>query len=87
MREDLTVLLQTLVSNGSGASVSRHRGQQCACAAPLAAAFYTFEIMIGAFTLAALAFVAIAALAGTFAADQTGIQSHLLQQHPYSTSQ
>ncbi|MEA9565891.1 hypothetical protein [Xanthomonas sp. WHRI 8932A] len=43
--------------------------------------------MIGAFTLATLAFVAIAALAGTFAADQTGIQSHLLQRHPYSTSQ
>ncbi|MBW8777558.1 MAG: chloride channel protein, partial [Stenotrophomonas sp.] len=46
--------------------------------APLAGAFYAFEIVIGAYTPAALAPVAVAALAGAFVADQAGIEAYLL---------
>ena len=45
---------------------------------PLAGAFYAFEIVIGAYTPAALAPVAVAALAGAFVADQAGIEAYLL---------
>jgi CIC family chloride channel protein len=44
----------------------------------LAGAFYAFEIVIGAYTPAALAPVAVAALAGAFVADQAGIEAYLL---------
>ncbi len=112
MRDNLIVLVQTLLSNGSGASVGLEAsytqmgagsGSQlgramrlrrndvrilvgagaagaisAAFGAPLAGAFYAFEIVIGAYTPAALAPVALAALAGAFVADQAGVQPYLL---------
>ncbi|MEE7548199.1 chloride channel protein [Xanthomonas sp. Kuri4-1] len=46
--------------------------------APLAGAFYAFEIVIGAYTPSALAPVAVAALAGTFIAQSAGVPPYLL---------
>lgn len=112
MRDNLIVLLQTVLSNGFGASVGLEAsytqmgsgaGSQlgrmmrlrrgdvrilvgagaagaiaAAFGAPLAGAFYAFEIIIGTYTPAALAPVALAALAGAFVADRAGMPAYLL---------
>ncbi|KQS49620.1 chloride channel protein [Sphingomonas sp. Leaf198] len=62
--------LRNLVGAGTGAAIAAAFG------APLAGAFYAFEIVIGAYTPTALAPVVAAALAGTLVAQQLGI-------HPY----
>jgi CIC family chloride channel protein len=62
--------LRNLVGAGTGAAIAAAFG------APLAGAFYAFEIVIGAYTPTALAPVVAAALAGTLAAQ-------LLGTHPY----
>lgn len=112
MRDNLVVSLQTLLSNGFGASVGLEAaytqmgagsGSQlgkvlrlrradirtlvgagaagaiaAAFGAPLAGAFYAFEIVIGAYTPSALAAVAVAALAGSFIAQAAGLPPYLL---------
>ncbi|KAB7767055.1 chloride channel protein [Xanthomonas maliensis] len=112
MRDNLIVSLQTLLSNGFGASVGLEAaytqmgagaGSQlgrvlrvrradmrtlvgagaagaiaAAFGAPLAGAFYAFEIVIGAYTPAALAPVAAAALAGAFLANALGAAPYSL---------
>lgn len=112
MRDNLIVSLQTLLSNGFGASVGLEAaytqmgagsGSQLARAlrlrrsdtrtlvgagaagaiaaafgAPLAGAFYAFEIVIGAYTPSALAPVVVAALAGTFIAQAAGMPPYML---------
>ncbi|WMJ69482.1 chloride channel protein [Stenotrophomonas sp. 24(2023)] len=64
--------VRILVGAGAAGAIAAAFG------APLAGAFYAFEIVIGAYTPAALAPVALAALAGAFVADQTGIPAYLL---------
>jgi CIC family chloride channel protein len=112
MRDNLIVSLQTLLSNGFGASVGLEAayaqmgagsGSQlgrilrvrrsdmrtlvgagaagaiaAAFGAPLAGAFYAFEIVIGAYTPSALAPVAAAALGGAFLAEAMGAPPYLL---------
>ena len=112
MRDNLIVSVQTLLSNGFGASVGLEAaytqmgagsGSQlgrvlrlrradirtlvgagaagaiaAAFGAPLAGAFYAFEIVIGAYTPSALAAVAIAALSGSFIAQAAGLPPYLL---------
>ncbi len=112
MRDNLIILFQTLVSNGSGASVGLEASYTqmgsgtgsklgialrlrradvrilvgagaagaiaAAFGAPLAGAFYAFEIVIGAYTPAALAPIALASLAGAFVANQAGMPPYLL---------
>jgi CIC family chloride channel protein len=112
MRDNLIVSLQTLLSNGFGASVGLEAaytqmgagsGSQLAKAlrlrrsdtrtlvgagaagaiaaafgAPLAGAFYAFEIVIGAYTPSALAPVVVAALAGSFIAQAAGVSPYML---------
>ena len=112
MRDNLLVSMQTLLSNGFGASVGLEAaytqlgagsGSQlgrilrlrradirtlvgtgaagaiaAAFGAPLAGAFYAFEIVIGAYTPSALAAVAVAALAGSFIAQAAGLTPYLL---------
>jgi CIC family chloride channel protein len=63
--------LRILVGAGAGASIAAAFG------APLAGAFYAFEIVIGAYTPSAIAPVAAAALAGTLVA-------HVLGASPYA---
>lgn len=64
--------VRILVGAGAAGAIAAAFG------APLAGAFYAFEIVIGAYTPAALAPVAVAALAGAFVADQAGIEAYLL---------
>ncbi len=64
--------VRILVGAGAAGAIAAAFG------APLAGAFYAFEIVIGAYTPAALAPVAVAALAGAFVADQAGIDAYLL---------
>ncbi|ASE51487.1 TPA: chloride channel protein [Stenotrophomonas maltophilia] len=64
--------VRMLVGAGAAGAIAAAFG------APLAGAFYAFEIVIGAYTPAALAPVAVAALAGAFVADQAGIEAYLL---------
>ncbi len=64
--------VRILVGAGSAGAIAAAFG------APLAGAFYAFEVVIGAYTPAALAPVAVAALAGAFVADQAGIDAYLL---------
>lgn len=112
MRDNLIISLQTLLSNGFGASVGLEAayaqmgagaGSQlgrilrvrradmrtlvgagagaaiaAAFGAPLAGAFYAFEIVIGAYTPSALAPVAAAALGGAFLAQALGAPPYLL---------
>ncbi|MBB4131484.1 MULTISPECIES: chloride channel protein [unclassified Xanthomonas] len=112
MRDNLIVAVQTLLSNGVGASVGLEAtytqmgsgaGSQfgrvlrvrrsdmrtlvgagaagaiaAAFGAPLAGAFYAFEIVIGAYTPSALAPVAAAALAGAFMANALGAAPYSL---------
>ncbi|UEX16635.1 chloride channel protein [Stenotrophomonas sp. SI-NJAU-1] len=64
--------VRILVGAGAAGAIAAAFG------APLAGAFYAFEIVIGAYTPAALAPVAVAALAGAFVADQAGVEAYLL---------
>jgi CIC family chloride channel protein len=64
--------MRNLVGAGTGAAIAAAFG------APLAGAFYAFEIVIGAYTPTALAPVVAAALAGTLVAQQLGIQPYLI---------
>ncbi|MEG3085033.1 chloride channel protein [Sphingomonas sp. PB2P12] len=64
--------LRNLVGAGTGAAIAAAFG------APLAGAFYAFEIVIGAYTPTALAPVVAAALAGTLVAQQLGIQPYVI---------
>jgi CIC family chloride channel protein len=64
--------LRTLVGAGAGAAIAAAFG------APLAGAFYAFEIVIGAYTPAALAPVAAAALAGALVAQTFGVQPYVI---------
>lgn len=64
--------LRTLVGAGAGAAIAAAFG------APLAGAFYAFEIVIGAYTPSAIAPVAAAALAGALVAQTLGAQAYLI---------
>lgn len=63
--------LRTLVGAGAGAAIAAAFG------APLAGAFYAFEIVIGAYTPSAIAPVA-AALAGALVAQTLGARAYLI---------
>ena len=62
--------LRTLVGAGAGAAIAAAFG------APLAGAFYAFEVVIGSYTPAAIAPVTAAALAGTLIARASGAQPY-----------
>jgi CIC family chloride channel protein len=64
--------LRILVGAGTGAAIAGAFG------APLAGAFYAFEIVIGAYTISALAPVASACLAGVLMAQAFGAQPYLV---------
>lgn len=63
---------RTLVGAGTGAAIAAAFG------APLAGAFYAFEVVIGAYTPSAIAPVAAAALAGALVAQTFGQQPYLI---------
>lgn len=63
--------LRTLVGAGAGAAIAAAFG------APLAGAFYAFEVVIGSYTPAAIAPVTAAALAGTLIARASGAQPYV----------
>jgi CIC family chloride channel protein len=64
--------LRILVGAGTGAAIAGAFG------APLAGAFYAFEIVIGAYTPAAIAPVAAASLSGVLVAQALGAQPYLV---------
>ena len=64
--------LRVLVGAGTGAAIAGAFG------APLAGAFYAFEIVIGAYTPAAIAPVAAASLSGVVVAQAFGAQPYLV---------
>jgi len=64
--------LRILVGAGTGAAIAGAFG------APLAGAFYAFEIVIGAYTPAAIAPVAAASLSGVLVAQAFGAQPYLV---------
>jgi len=64
--------LRVLVGAGTGAAIGGAFG------APLAGAFYAFEIVIGAYTPAAIAPVAAASLSGVLVAQAFGAQPYLV---------
>ena len=64
--------LRTLVGAGTGAAIAAAFG------APLAGAFYAFEIVIGAYTPSAIAPVAAAALAGGLVAQSIGVRPYVI---------
>lgn len=116
--DSLRVCLQTLISNGFGASVGleaayAQAGGGCASVlgqlaalrrgdvrilvgagagaaigaafgAPLAGAFYAFEIVIGAYTPAAIAPVMAAALSATLVTRSLGIEPYLIANPAFS---
>ena len=65
--------MRTLVGAGAGAAIAAAFG------APLTGAFYAFEIVIGAYTVANLAPVAAAALAAALVASRMGAIPYLLK--------
>lgn len=65
--------LRILVGAGAGAAIAAAFG------APLTGAFYAFEIVIGAYTVANIAPVAAAALAGVLAAKALGSTPYLIK--------
>jgi CIC family chloride channel protein len=67
--------MRTLVGAGAGAAIAGAFG------APLAGAFYGFEIVIGAYTPAAIAPVTAAALAGAQVAQRLGLVPYLVTVH------
>ncbi|WP_062203346.1 chloride channel protein [Aureimonas sp. AU12] len=66
---------RTLVGAGAGAGIAAAFG------APLVGAFYAFEIVIGAYTPAAIAPVAAAALSGSLVAKALGAEPYVLAVH------
>jgi CIC family chloride channel protein len=68
----MTEAMGELVGAGAGAAIAGAFG------APLAGAFYAFEIVIGAYTPAAIAPVAAAALTGVLVAQMLGAQPYLV---------
>ncbi|MES1974108.1 MAG: chloride channel protein [Pseudomonadota bacterium] len=64
--------LRTLVGAGAGAGIAAAFG------APLAGAFYAFEIVIGAYTPSAIAPVAAAALAGATISQAVGVAPYIV---------
>lgn len=64
--------MRTLVGAGAGAAIAGAFG------APLAGAFYAFEIVIGSYTPSMIAPVAVAALTGTATAQLLGSQPYLI---------
>jgi CIC family chloride channel protein len=64
--------LRNLVGAGAGAAIAAAFG------APLAGAFYAFEIVIGAYTPSAIAPVAAAAITAVFVAQAFGIQPYVI---------
>lgn len=64
--------LRNLVGAGTGAAIAAAFG------APLAGAFYAFEIVIGAYSPSALAPVVAAALAGTLVAQVLGAEPYVI---------
>ncbi|WP_404711896.1 chloride channel protein [Sphingomonas sp. MMS24-J13] len=68
--------VRILVGAGAGAAIAAAFG------APLAGAFYAFEIVIGAYTPSAIAPVAAAALAGSQVAQRLGVVPYLLYAQP-----
>ena len=64
--------LRTLVGAGAGAGIAAAFG------APLAGAFYAFEIVIGAYTPSAIAPVAAAALAGATLSQAVGVAPYIV---------
>jgi len=64
--------LRNLVGAGTGAAIAAAFG------APLAGAFYAFEIVIGAYTPTALAPVVAAALAGSLVAQLLGVEPYVI---------
>ena len=63
---------RTLVGAGTGAAIAAAFG------APLAGAFYAFEIVIGNYTPSAIAPIAAAALTGALVAQTFGVQPYLI---------
>jgi CIC family chloride channel protein len=68
--------VRTLVGAGAGAAIAAAFG------APLAGAFYAFEIVIGAYTPSAIAPVAAAALAGSQVAQRLGVVPYVVAAQP-----
>jgi len=64
--------VRTLVGSGAGAAIAAAFG------APLAGAFYAFEVVIGAYTPSAIAPVAAAALAGSQVAQRLGVVPYIV---------
>lgn len=64
--------VRTLVGSGAGAAIAAAFG------APLAGAFYAFEVVIGAYTPAAVAPVVAAALAGSQVAQRLGTAPYIV---------
>lgn len=64
--------VRTLVGAGAGAAIAAAFG------APLAGAFYAFEVVIGAYTPAAIASVVAAALAGSQVAQWFGVVPYIV---------
>ncbi|NML94638.1 chloride channel protein [Novosphingobium sp. TW-4] len=67
---------RTLVGAGAGSAIAAAFG------APLAGAFYAFEIVIGAYTPAAIAPVVAAALAGAQVAQRLGVVPYVVSAQP-----
>lgn len=67
---------RTLVGAGAGSAIAAAFG------APLAGAFYAFEIVIGAYTPAAIAPVVAAALAGGQVAQRLGVVPYVVSAQP-----
>jgi len=68
--------MRVLVGAGTGAAIAAAFG------APIAGAFYAFEIVIGAYTPAAIAPVAAAALAGAQVSQRLGIVPYIVHVRP-----
>ena len=68
--------LRILVGAGAGGSIAAAFG------APIAGTFYAFEVIIGAYTPAAIAPVAAAALAGAQVAQRLGIVPYIVRVQP-----
>ena len=68
--------MRILVGAGAGAAIAAAFG------APIAGAFYAFEIVIGAYTPAAIAPVAAAALAGAQVAQRLGVVPYIVHVQP-----
>ncbi|WEK44210.1 MAG: chloride channel protein [Candidatus Sphingomonas colombiensis] len=71
--------MRILVGAGAGGAIAAAFG------APIAGAFYAFEIVIGAYTPAAIAPVAAAALAGAQVAQRLGVVPYIVHVQPGPT--